>query len=170
MPAAVDGGAVHIEGTEGVVVESCAFERLDGAGVFIAGRNRNVSATASSAKPATAAAALRGCHRHGLARVRAAFRPSLMLLGAPSPRSAAGRELTAAAWARPAEGWLWAWRSVAVWSSLLLRAGGGSGAGDWQLVCMAWRQRDRLVGSLGGVGRDQGQLPATHADRGERLP
>ena len=42
------GGAVHVEDTERTAITECTFERLEGTGVFIGGRNRNVSVTNSS--------------------------------------------------------------------------------------------------------------------------
>jgi hypothetical protein len=42
------GGAVHVENTEGTTIRECTFERLDGTGIFIGGRNRDVSVLNSS--------------------------------------------------------------------------------------------------------------------------
>ena len=36
-------GAIFLQGTENVVMDSCMFDRLDGNGVFVSGYNRNTT-------------------------------------------------------------------------------------------------------------------------------
>ncbi len=40
-------GAIFLQGTEGVVMDNCIFERLDGNGVMVSGYNRNATVTQS---------------------------------------------------------------------------------------------------------------------------
>ena len=49
--------AVFLQGTEGVVIDNCTFERLDGNAVMVSGHNRN--ATVQNSQPSAATAGIR---------------------------------------------------------------------------------------------------------------